>query len=267
MRSAIVTLPAPCLPRREPCSGLFGMISTVTAKRVPTSPWPSQNVSKIEDVASQGCGLADLWEASPVRFETNDSQTEEIINALFPNNPLLCCGSSTNRFYTRTREQWRGRLADQQFIVPSAMISRKGRTLAGTRSARSSDNVGERRFLVVEFDFAEVVNGTEASFAPTIRRLRERGIDVDDLSASLLGHLAERAPLALVVHSGGKSLHGWFFCQGVALALQKRFMEYAVSLGADRNTWTCCQFVRMPDGKRDNGKMQRVFFFKPEVIR
>jgi hypothetical protein len=243
------------------------MISTLSAKRLPTSPWPSQNVSRIEDVASQGCGLADLWEASPVRFETNDSRTEEIISALFPDNSLLCCGSSTNRCYTRTREEWRGRLADQQFIVPSPMISFRGRTWAGKSSARSSDNVGERRFLVVEFDFKEVVNGAETSFAPTLRRLRERGIDMGDLSASLLGHLAERAPLTRVVHSGGKSLHGWFYCHGVALPLQRRFMEYAVSLGADRNTWTRCQFVRMPDGKRDNGKMQRVFFFKPEAIR
>ena len=30
----------------------------------------------------------------------------------------------------------------------------------------------------------------------------------------MLLHLAERAPMALVVHSGGKSLHGWFYCVG-----------------------------------------------------
>jgi hypothetical protein len=44
-----------------------------------------------------------------------------------------------------------------------------------------------------------------------------------------------------------------------------KFFRYAVSLGADRATWTRCQFVRMPDGARDNGSRQTVFYlnFKP----
>ena len=37
-----------------------------------------------------------------------------------------------------------------------------------------------------------------------------------DLCAALLLHLAEKAPLALAVYSGGKSLHGWFLLRGVA---------------------------------------------------
>ena len=40
----------------------------------------------------------------------------------------------------------------------------------------------------------------------------------------------------------------------------------AVSLGADRATWTRSQFVRMPDGTRDNGNRQAVYFFNPEVL-
>lgn len=47
----------------------------------------------------------------------------------------------------------------------------------------------------------------------------------------------------------------------------RRFMRYAVALGADRATWTRSQFVRMPDGTRDNGERQTVYFFNPEVIR
>ena len=38
----------------------------------------------------------------------------------------------------------------------------------------------------------------------------------------------------------------------------RRFMNYAVSLGADPATWTRSQFVRMPDGARDHGKRQTV---------
>jgi hypothetical protein len=43
----------------------------------------------------------------------------------------------------------------------------------------------------------------------------------------------------------------------------KAFMDYAVSLGADKATWTRSQFVRMPDGTRDNGKRQTPYYFDP----
>jgi hypothetical protein len=49
--------------------------------------------------------------------------------------------------------------------------------------------------------------------------------------------------------------------------LLESFMRYAVMLGADRATWTRSQFVRMPDGTRDNGNRQTVYFFNPAVIR
>jgi hypothetical protein len=87
------------------------------------------------------------------------------------------------------------------------------------------------------------------------------------LCAALLLHLAEKAPLALVVYSGGKSLHGWFYCAGVAEEKIFRFMQYASSLGADPANRTRSQFARMPDGLRENGRRQTVYFFNPGVVK
>ena len=87
-----------------------------------------------------------------------------------------------------------------------------------------------------------------------------------DQQAAILLHLATIAPMALVLHSGGKSLHGWFYFEGVQEQETSRFMKYAVSLGADPNLWGRSQFVRMPDGIRDTGKRQAVYFFNPEII-
>jgi hypothetical protein len=206
--------------------------------------WPTRNSERIAAIQRTGMTLADLWEMSPYRIETNRPRTEEIIDALFPGNPLLCCGKSAADFATRPRETWRGGMAALQFIVPSPMTARTGRTQDGRESAHCLDNTGERRFLVIEQDA-----GT-----------------VDD-QATILAHLAERAPLALVVHSGSKSLHGWFFCAGQSEDRLRIFMRYAVTLGADRATWTRSQFVRMPDGRRDNGNRQTVYFFNPEIVR
>jgi hypothetical protein len=44
-------------------------------------------------------------------------------------------------------------------------------------------------------------------------------------------------------------------------------MSHAVSIGADPMIWLRSQFVRMPDGLRDTGSRQRIFFFNPKVIQ
>jgi hypothetical protein len=208
------------------------------------SAWPSLNSEQREAIVRDGGGLVDLWEISPVRFEDNTAHTEALIDALFPNNPLLCAGRSNSDFDTRPREEWRGELSALQLIVPSPMTARSGLTQDGRESAHCLNNTGPRRFLVIEFDRGGA-----------------------DEHAALLLHLAGRAPLAVVVHSGNKSLHGWFYCAGQPEERLRRFMRYAVSLGADRATWTRSQFVRVPDGARDNGRRQAVYFFNLEAIK
>lgn len=207
--------------------------------------WPKVNAEQREAViATSGFGLVDLWEISPVRFEDNKSHAEKIIDALFPGNPLLCAGRSNYSFATRSREEWRGKLAALQLIVPSPMTARIGHTQDGKESAHTLEATGPRQFLVIEQD----------------------GGTIDEQAAILL-HLAERAPLALAVHSGSKSIHGWFYCAGQPEEKLHSFMRYAVSLGADRATWTRSQFVRMPDSTRDGGERQTAFFFNPGVLK
>ena len=199
--------------------------------------WPAINHEQREAVIQDHGGLADLWELSNPRFEDNTVQTAEIIDRLFPGDPLLCCGKTNAIFDTRPREAWRGDLAGRQFVVPSPMSSVTGLTKDGRESKHALANTGPRRFLICEFD-----TGTT------------------DEHAALLLHLGTFAPLVCAVHSGGKSLHGWFFVQGQPEAKVEKLFRYAVSLGADRATWTRSQFVRMPDGTRDNGARQTVFF-------
>lgn len=208
------------------------------------SAWPKVNEEQREAVVATGGGLVDLWETSPVRFHDNESYTEEIIDALFTSNTLLCAGRTSSDFATRSREEWHGELASLQLIVPSPMTARIGRTQEGKESAHALSITGPRRFLVIEQDGGTI-----------------------DEQAALLLHLAARAPLALAVHSGGKSIHGWFYCVGQPEENLRGFMQYAVTLGADRATWSRSQFVRMPDGTRDNGNRQTAYFFNPGVLK
>jgi hypothetical protein len=176
-------------------------------------------------------------------MEGDQSHTEEIIDQLFPGSPLLCCGKSNANFDTCPRESRRGQLSSLALVVPSPMSATTGTTKDGRTSKHTLDNTGPRRFLIVEFD-----TGTA------------------DEHAALLLHLAGYAPLVLAVHSGGKSLHGWFYCAGQPEDKLLRFMRYAVSLGGDPATWGRSQFVRMPDGTRDNGNRQTVFYYNPQPL-
>jgi len=213
----------------------------------PVAKWPGVNAEQREAIIRDGAGLADLWELSCPRIEDSEQHTEEIIDRLFPGNPLLCCGRSNSNFDTKSREEWRGALGRHELIVPSPMTAPIGRKKnpkpsESEWSAHTLENTGARRFLICEFD-----SGTT------------------DEHAALLIHLAGYAPLVCAVHSGNKSLHGWFCVRGQPDAKVEKFFRYAASLGADPATWTRSQFVRMPDGTRHNGKRQTVFFlnFKP----
>jgi len=186
------------------------------------SKWPAINKEQREAI---------------VRIDDNEKHTEQIVDQLFPGNPLLCCAKSSQVFETRQRDHWRGELSSLALIVPSPMIAPTGLTQEGKESAHTLNNTGPRRFLICEFD-----TGTT------------------DIHAALLIHLAGYAPLVCAVHSGGKSLHGWFFVHGQPEVRVRRFFRYAVTLGADPATWTRSQFVRMPDGTRENGQRQTIFF-------
>ena len=231
--------------------------------------WPKPDLPKIDQLVRSGPRRRDLRDLTKERFFTDTRHTEAIIDRLYPGNPLLCCARSSWRFATRRREIWRGRLHTLPLLVPSPMSSVFGRTHEGTGpwSEHALSNTGPRKYLVIEFDFAEYTSdGKETLLAPWIRTWAKSGNTIQDACAALLLHLGERGPLTMIVFSGGKSLHGWFLCGGTNEHQLHRWMAGAVQIGADPVTWTRSQFVRMPDGTRENGKRQTIEYFNPGVL-
>ena len=171
--------------------------------------WPDVNRAAIEAIRKDGPELYDLWESSPVRFEDDVQHTEEVIDALFPGDPWLCCGF-IDEFATRRRRTWRGHLSRLPLIVPNPMTSRRGVTQDGRASEHTKAATAARVYLVIEFDLPELSVNT---------------------MAALHAHLGRRFPLVAAAFSGRQSLHGWFFVyesHGV-----REFMAEAVQLGAD----------------------------------
>lgn len=230
--------------------------------------WPAVNADLIERVAERGQTLAQLRTSSPISLTENRIRTDDVIDGLFENHHLLCVGFNKHRYATETREHWRGRLAKYPHILPSPMLAKASPTTAGKLSPRAKENVATRRFLVVEFDpqkWEALDMGQQAAFGDDASYYAKQL----DRQSALLHHLSQFAPLALVVFSGSKSLHGWFYCEGTDEGLARRFFEYAVALGADRQLWTVNQLVRMPDGTRKDKsgeRRQTVRFFNPSAV-
>ena len=221
--------------------------------------WPERDHERILSLLKDSfTSLMDLEALSPVR-PAGLTDPYAIIDTLFLScgepDPWLCFAGSPTTAATRRRSEWQGHLERARFIVPNPMTGPKGKTQDGRDSVRCLANTGPRRFIVVECDFSEAGDG------PLFAYLRETGGTVADLCAAVICHLAEFAPLVMVVSSGGKSLHGWFSVLNQPETDLRRFMRWACLFGADKATWSRCQLVRMPCGTRDNGRPQSVHFF------
>lgn len=231
--------------------------------------WSARDFEAIERIVRDGPGLYDLLENSPLRFEDSETHAEEIIDIIFPGDPLLCVGKNNELFGTRRRSVWRGHLCNYPLIVPSPMISVWGRTTKGTMSEHSKEATADRVYLVIEFDFSihKDDGRTETEFAPLVRSWKAADITVADACAALHWHLATlpaALPFVLAVHSGGKSLHGWFRAYPLFDEATWPFMRYAHQLGADHVTWCPSQFVRIPDGCQQNGELQKIYYLNPQ---
>jgi len=222
--------------------------------------WPHPDPKRIEEVVLSSPGISQIIERYPVAI----NRERDFLAELFHGDPLICCGWSKTCCATKRLSQWSNEAGMLQFIVPSPMARQWGRVKNSNRpSQRCLDNTGDRQYLVIECDFTET-----SSVGPLMERLKQRGIGSIDMCGAVLWELSKFGPLAMIVHSGGKSLHGWFHCLGVPEDHLLRFMRLAVALGADSATWSRCQLVRMPNGLRPlaGGRKirQQVIYFHPE---
>ena len=201
-----------------------------------------------------------LIDSSPVRGLSN-FEPYYFLEQLYGDGSYVCVGKS--RTYTkdgkkhhcypcRTRrlrdhdKQW---LNQQELIVPARMTAEKGIRKEAKDPENPTDkdyqdrglnNTGDRLYLVIESDVLDRV---------------EQEI--------VLNHYSKKLPLAMVVDSAGKSLHGWFNVFDKEEDEVMKFLKGACRLGADERMKVRCQLCRLPNGLR-KGEQQTVLYFNPE---
>jgi hypothetical protein len=223
-----------------------GTGANVSAKIEPD--WPSFEPDLARRLSIPEYGVYDLWEASPIRFE-DGTHTRDVLKSLFPCGNLLCFSHKyRNGGGYDSRIDYLSELSDEELtyfdhIVPNVPNARWGVTKEGRKSQHSKDLFEYRNYIVVEFD------NTVA--------------DKDQQAAIILWLGEHWGDLHLVVDSGNKSLHAWFYACGCSDESLARHFRVPVRLGADPNLFDKMQFVRLPDGVRDNGNRQSILYFKP----
>jgi hypothetical protein len=144
-----------------------------------------------------------------------------------------------------------------------------GTTKSGHPSEHTLEATGPLVWLVCEFDFSKFARDgtTPTPWKPLLESWENNGITVADACSALLWELGTLAPLALVVSSGDKSLHGWFKVAGASESQLREFSQIAMRLGACSSTLNNpSQFVRIPDGLRENGARQLAWYFKRSLL-
>ncbi len=250
--------------RSEVWGAIQSAIHYLSGSAVPAGSYPcvikkELDYEMIKKIVLENPKVSDLVSVSkPV-----PSSIADLLDCLFPDNPLLCCGWAKRKFRTSLLEVWQNDWSGLQFIVPSPMSNKIGKTVAGHMSQKSNDNTGPRTFQVIEFDFKPDAKPECEAF---VRDLAEQGYSVMDINAALHFHLQGVLPLCMAVSSGNASIHGWYRCVGVPEPDIVRFQSYAHSLGADSALFVPSQFTRFPGGMRDNGNVQEVLYWNPEVL-
>jgi hypothetical protein len=202
-------------------------------------PWNQKETARI---AESGITIEDMTRESP-DTDPASYHPHGILQRLFPDPAgLLCVGESAYRFLTAPLEDHKY-LRQKQFITPAYMLSVFGETHEGRKSMHCKANTGPRRYIVCDFDSPPPAH-----------------------HPAIIMHLAKFRPLTLALSSGGKSLHAWFPTTK-SIEDDRLFWRLCIGLGADPALFrNHSQFVRMPNGTRDNGNRQTVVYFNPDAL-
>lgn len=173
----------------------------------------------------------------------------DVLPHLFRPGELVCTGADSERATVQPVDDVLVDAEGLQFICVNPMRGSLAVNHSGRPSARCQNNVMARRYLVAEFDDASLAKRSQAQLATA---------------------LADMAPLAMAVDSGGKSVHAWYSVEAMSRQDQARFFSVACLLGADPTRWDICGWLRMPGGLRvkpDGARVrQRILYFKAESL-
>lgn len=206
---------------------------------------------------------ADLIKASPVSIPGDPrSHGSLALQSLYASDDFLYLGPQNGtgmrcvkpcRSWLKILENAPSGLPRLPHIILNPLTGREGLCKDGVKlSLRADSCVAIFRFCIIEFDTIPIEK--QIAFWGAM-------LDVD-------------FPVAALVHSGGKSLHGWVrvscknYAQWQSDIENGLFVERLIPLGADRMCRNPSRMSRLPGHFReDKGQWQRLLYLNPDAGR
>lgn len=259
-------------PRRVPDAEIMAAIRRAaqdapayTGPRPRWTPRPTPTPPTFDGEAARrrfierGAGVteADLRDVSPVRIDWSpDEDGARLLAALYTPEDVLFIGDNAGchaggRAHVRTVAEWMER-ADKvtrwPHIIPNPLTGQAGPTKADPAklTLRGDACVQAFRFAVMEFD--ELPRAEQLAFFA--------GTDL---------------PLAVLIDSGGKSIHGWLRVEMPNESawdenVRPLFRDRLAPMGVDRACANPSRLSRLPGHHRaDTGRQQRILFLDPSA--
>lgn len=244
-----------------------GIIKRVGASpdKKPVKKSPKHDPAAFDNIirAFKAVKEADLIKASPVSIPANPhSHCTLALQSLYTGDDFLYLGPQNGtgmrcvkpcRTWLNILENTPSGLSRLPHIILNPLTGREGLCKDGVKLSQRADScVAAFRFCIVEFDTISIEK--QIAFWGAM-------LDVD-------------FPVAALVHSGGKSIHGWVrvSCKNYAqwqLDIEAGlFVERLIPLGADRMCRNPSRMSRLPGHFReDKGQWQRLLYLNPDAGR
>jgi len=186
----------------------------------------------------------ELMEASPCRLLDVEDEGGFLLETLYKPTDHLFIGDVYTRDVKPVSEWLTEDLSDHPHIIPNPMTGALGETTEGKESMRCEATVADMRYAVCEMD--EVPLELQVGFW---MRCIEMGL-----------------PIAAIIHSGSKSLHGWIHvnCSDDHDKWDKDvkgwlFGEFGVKYGFDKACSNKARLSRLAGHQRDKGLQQLLY--------
>jgi hypothetical protein len=202
--------------------------------------------------AGRNVTMETLLDISPVPIPLSDdgitSHTGLIFDELYTDDEHLYVGDQMGQT-VRTVNEWKleaGQLGP--YIIPNPLTGEQGKTKTGKNSFRADSCVAKFRFAVVEFDNMSLEN--QCRFWGAV-----------DL------------PIAALIFSGGKSIHGWIRvdCKDVVEWNEQventLFAQFLKPMGVDASCRNEARLSRLPGVfRQDKQEWQLLVYLSPEGV-
>jgi hypothetical protein len=217
----------------------------IPPKRIVKQPMLPQAKIKYKPFHRAGI-MMDLIESSPIRLldnVTRDAHT--LLEVLYNEDDILFIGD-TYSTKVKTVREWMDdtELLSNPFIIPNPMTGLSGTTQTGKESYRCEATVKECRYCIIEMD----------------------DTPIDEQVCFWLDAI-ERLPVACVIRSGSKSLHGWIrvdcpIDKWNTDVKVKLFENIFVPMGADKSCSNKARLSRLPGHDRKDKERQRLLYLR-----